>query len=262
MPEQMIAGWAVQTLSDDKYLDGRLRIWQPRAGYRAGVDPVLLAAAVNIRAGQSVLELGCGVGTASLCLKARGADLRLTGLELQGDHAALAAENGRRNGMDFEVITGDLALMPAGLKARQFDHVIANPPYFDRASSTASEHGARETAMGEAVPLGAWMQAAAKRCAPKGYVHMIHRAERLPDLLEAARGCLGSVEVLPLIARAGRAAGLVIFRARRGGRADFRLWDAVVMHKGAAHLRDEESYTDQMVNVLRHGAALEFSGAP
>ena len=58
-------------LSCDAFLGGRLRIWQPRAGYRAGIDPVMLAAAVPARPRQSVLELGCGAGTASLCLAAQ-----------------------------------------------------------------------------------------------------------------------------------------------------------------------------------------------
>ena len=55
----------MSTLGDltcDDFLGGRLSIWQPRDGYRAGVDPVLLAASVPARAGQSVLELGCGTG--------------------------------------------------------------------------------------------------------------------------------------------------------------------------------------------------------
>ncbi|MEY2961347.1 MAG: hypothetical protein RLZ60_1177, partial [Pseudomonadota bacterium] len=55
-------------LSCDNFLNGKVRVWQPINGYRAGVDPVLLAAAVPAKSGQTVLELGCGVGTASLCL--------------------------------------------------------------------------------------------------------------------------------------------------------------------------------------------------
>ena len=58
-------------LTRDAFLGGRLHLWQPVNGYRAGVDPVLLAASVNARAGQAVLELGCGGGTAMLCLGKR-----------------------------------------------------------------------------------------------------------------------------------------------------------------------------------------------
>ncbi|MGB7263813.1 MAG: methyltransferase, partial [Albidovulum sp.] len=80
-------------LTEDGFLGGRLRISQPRDGYRAAMDPVLLAAAVPARAGDTVLELGCGAGVASLCLASRVPGLALTGLELQSGYAALARAN-------------------------------------------------------------------------------------------------------------------------------------------------------------------------
>ncbi|WP_348656358.1 methyltransferase, partial [uncultured Sulfitobacter sp.] len=70
-------------LTRDAFLGGKLHLWQPRKGYRAGVDPVLLAATVPAQAGQRVLELGCGVGAVSLCLGARVPGLQLTGVEIQ-----------------------------------------------------------------------------------------------------------------------------------------------------------------------------------
>ena len=89
--------FAAEALSQDGFLGGRLAIWQPRVGYRAAMDPVLLAAAVAARAGESVLELGCGVGVASLCLGSRVPGLALTGLELQPAYARLARrKTGRR----------------------------------------------------------------------------------------------------------------------------------------------------------------------
>ena len=70
-------------LSDDKFLCGRLRLLQPVKGYRAATDPVLLAAACPAEPGQSVLDLGCGAGAATLCLGLRVPGLALSGLELQ-----------------------------------------------------------------------------------------------------------------------------------------------------------------------------------
>lgn len=245
-------------LSQDEFLGGRLALWQPKIGYRAGIDPVLLAASVPAKPGQSLLELGCGVGTAMLCLGARVPGLVLSGLELQADYADLARRNAQENTIEAEVITGDLAQMPEGLRQRRFDHVIANPPYFDRKMSVAGPNAARETAMGEDVPLEAWVRAAAKRTLPGGYVSLIHRAERLPDLLAAMSGRLGSVQVLPLIPRPGRAARLVLIRGRHGGRADFRLLDGFVLHDGANHAEDRENYTDATACILRRGAALPF----
>jgi len=245
-------------LTCDAFLGGRITLAQPARGYRAGIDPVLLAASVPARSGHSVLELGCGVGAAMLCLAARVPGLALTGIEMQPEYAALARRNAAENGIEAEVITGDLARMPAELRARRFDHVLANPPYFDRKTGVAAAQPGRETALGEATPLEAWVDAAAKRCAPKGHVSFIHRAERLPALLALIGARLGSVEVLPLIPRRGRAARLILIRARQGGRAAFRLLDGIVLHAGEDHLRDAENYSAPIASVLRDGAALRF----
>lgn len=241
-------------LTHDAFLGGKLHLWQPRKGYRAGVDSVLLAATVSATAGQRVLELGCGVGAASLCLGARVVGLKLTGVEIQPAYAALA----RRNSPAFEVIETDLAEMPLELRQRQFDHVLANPPYFDRDASIASRDKARETALGEQTPLATWVEIAAKRLAPKGQLHFIHRAERLPDLIRALPHDVGGIEVLPIAPRKGRSAELVILRARKNGRGAFRLNAPLVMHEGASHVSDGDSYVPAIRAILRDGAALRF----
>ncbi|MEQ9261110.1 MAG: methyltransferase [Roseovarius sp.] len=247
------------THSTDAFLGGRLSILQPRGGYRAGVDPVLLAAAIPAQSGQTVLDMGCGAGVAALCLGARVGGLDLWGLELQSAYAALARQNAAANGIAFEVVEGDLARMPAELRALQFDHVIANPPYFSREASVAARDAGRETAMGGPTPLADWVRQAAKRCRPGGHVTFIQRAERMPELLAAMTEGLGSLEALPLIPRRGRPARLVLLRGKKGGRAAFRLHDGWLLHEGARHERDGESYTEATTAVLRDGAALPFS---
>ena len=245
-------------LSRDAFLGGRLRIWQPRRGYRAGVDPVLLAASVPARAGQAVLELGCGVGVASLCLGARVPGLALTGVEIQPAYADLARRNADAVGVTLEVVTADLASLPAELRQRRFDHVIANPPYFRRDQSLPAQDAGRELALGEGTALAQWVAVAARRVADGGHVTFIQRAERLPELIALMQAHLGSVEVLPLTPRRGRPAQLVLIRGRKGGRAAFRLCDSVLMHEGAAHDGDRDSYTPLVDAVLRAGAALPF----
>lgn len=245
-------------LSRNAFLGGRVQLWQPHKGYRAGVDPVLLAAAVPARAGEAVLELGCGAGQALLCLAARVSGLSLAGIELQAAYAELARRNAAANRQEMEVFEADLAALPEALKQRQFQHVIANPPYYKAGAHSQARDAGRQVALGEQTPLADWITAAARRLAPKGYLHMIQRADRLPDMLTACGGVLGSVEVLPLAPRAGRAAELVILRARKGGRADFRLHAPLILHEGDRHERDGESYTPQVRAVLRDGAALPW----
>lgn len=249
-----------EALSRDAFLGGALVIAQPLKGYRAGVDPVLLAASVDARPGQRVLELGCGGGVASLCLARRVDGLALTGVELQAPYAALAERNAADNSVDLEVICADLADLPDELRQRQFDHVIANPPYYDRARSTAAQDSGREAGLGETTALDVWVKIAAKRLAPAGYASFVQRADRLPDLLCAVSKYLGSVEVQPLQPRQGRNAHLVIVRGKKSGRADFRLHAPIVMHDGRVHQEKSKDYNAVIEAVLREGAALPFGG--
>jgi tRNA1(Val) A37 N6-methylase TrmN6 len=239
-------------LTKDAFLGGKLQLLQPKFGYRAGVDPVFLAASVNAVSGQSVLDLGCGVGAAALCLGARVPDVDLNGVERQAEYAELALRNG------LQAVCADISDLPDVLRQRQFDHVIANPPYFDRNARVAARDHGREDALGEDTPLSVWMKVAAKRLKPRGYVHFIHRIERLPDLLGAVTSDLGSVQVLPLAPRIGRKAELVILRARKDGRAAFELFSPRILHRGEHHERDGDSYTPEIKAVLRDGAALHF----
>jgi tRNA1(Val) A37 N6-methylase TrmN6 len=241
-------------LTCDAFLGGLLHLWQPRRGYRAGVDPVLLAATIPAVCGQNVLELGCGVGVAVLCLGARVPGLSLTGVEREPLYADLALRNGA--GV-LEVVTADISDLPLTLRQRQFHHVLANPPYWRRQASVAAHDRIRETALGEQTPLAIWVRTAAQRLAPKGMLHIIHRAERLPDLLGALPQDMGSIEVLPIAARTGRAAERVILRARKSGRADFRLHAPLILHRGDGHL-DGDQYTPAVRSALRTASALFF----
>lgn len=248
--------FAEDDLTADAFLGGQLSILQPRGGYRAGIDPVLLAAAVPARAGESVLELGCGAGTALLCLGARVPGVGLAGLEVQEAYATLARRNAAANGIPTEVVEGDVRRMPDALRARSFHHVIANPPYYRREAGTRAADAGREAALGEGAPLGAWVEAGLRRLKPRGRYTMIQRADRLADVIAAFAWAGASLSVQPFAPRSGRDATLAIVTAVKGGRTPFRLRAPLVLHSGERHLRDGEDYTPEISAVLRAGAAL------
>lgn len=241
-------------LTDDKFLMGRLRLLQPARGYRAATDPVLLAAACCAEPGQSVLDLGCGAGAAALCLGARVGGLALAGLELQPEYADLARRNAERNAIPMQVECGDLTDMPRALR-RGFDHVIANPPYY-AATGSPSPVKLRDTALRTDTPIAAWVAASATRLNPGGWLTMIFATPNLPEALAALPPKLGSPLILPLAPREGREAPRVILRARKGGRAAFRLLPPFVLHAGPAHDGDRENYTPAATAVLRGGGDL------
>ncbi|HIC67108.1 MAG: tRNA1(Val) (adenine(37)-N6)-methyltransferase [Paracoccus sp. (in: a-proteobacteria)] len=239
---------------EDGFLDGRLRLAQPVRGYRSGADAVMLAAACPAEAGQSVLELGCGAGIASLCLGWRVPNLALTGLERQGVYAELARQNAARNGIAMRVVVGDLMRMPSGLRTESFDHVIANPPYF--LGGTAAAEPGRAEARHEDAPLRAWIDAGLRRLRPGGRITLIQRSDRLAGLVAALDQRAGGLTILPIAARRGREAGRVLVVARKGARAPLRLLAPFVMHQSDRHSADREDLTPAAQAVLREGAPI------
>ena len=242
----------------DGFLGGQLRLAQPKTGYRAGIDPVLLAAACPAQSGQEVLELGCGVGVASLCLGRRVPGLALNGVEILGEYAQIACENAARNDIEFDVRQGDVSARPTPFFDRSFHHVIMNPPYFAAEASSISPEAGRASGRSEQVALSHWVDMAAKRLRPKGYLTVIQRGERLPDLLAALEGCLGSIVVQPLAPRAGRPAHLILLRARKSGRAAFQLLSAQSLHSGDEHVQGQPDYAPEVSAILRDGAAFSW----
>lgn len=240
----------------DAFLGGKVMVRQPREGYRAGADAVMMAASVPAQAGESVLELGCGVGTAALSLCARVAGLQVTGVEVQPLYAALAQANALENKADFTVHQADLANLPADLRARTFDHVMMNPPYFRRDIGRPSPDQGRETAFGEVTPLPVWIDIATRRLKQGGWLTVIHRASRLGDILSAMDERLGSHRIRPLVPRMGRDALTVIVQARKGGRAPLRLLSPLIMHEGDRHPGDTAHFTPLARAILQSGAAL------
>ncbi len=243
----------------DKFLGGKLELWQPLEGYRAGVDPVLLAASVQVKRGQNLLDIGCGVGTAALCVGARVKGVSLIGVEIQPEYAALAQRNAVDNGQKMRVYTADLRNLPLDLRQTQFNQVIMNPPYFDRTKGSTSNDTGRDIAFGGSTPLSEWIDAGIRRLAPGGYLTLIQRMDRLPDVITSIESRLGSIVVKPIVARSGRSPERFLLRGRHSGRAAFQMASALIMHEGVAHAKDVESYTPHVRSILRAGAPLDIT---
>lgn len=247
------------TFTQDDFLGGRLKVRQPVTGYRAGADPVFLAAAVPAVAGERVLELGCGSGVALLCLMSRVPGLTAVGVERNKPAAQLARENIAANGVKAQIVTADVAGLPGEVTATGFHHVMTNPPFFDRGKGSQAADAGREEGRGQDTPLSTWIDVALRRLLPGGTLTLIQRAERLPDCLAALDERVGSTAVMPLVPRAGRSAKLVVLQAKKGARGTFRIKSPFVLHEGDRHTADGNSYTAAARGILRDGRPLSLA---
>lgn len=242
-------------LSCDAFLGGRVNLWQPLAGYRAGTDPVLLAASCNAKAGDSVLELGCGGGAALLCLNER-VRIRGTGVERLSEYHDLAVRNAALNNVDVNFVCADITDMPADLREKTFHHVMLNPPFF-LGGKEASDPG-RANGRQEETPLEDWIDRALRRLRPKGYLTLIHLTDRLQDVISLINSRAGALEIKPLTARNRRTPKRFILRARKGALGGTTLCNPLILHEGQAHERDQDSFTLEAKTILRDAKPLEF----
>lgn len=235
--------------STDRLLGGRVLYRQPVQGFRAAIDPVLLAASVPARPGDRVLEGGTGAGAAMLCLAARVPGLTVLAVDICPALCRLARDNARANGFpDIMVAAGDITHPPF---TGPFDHAFANPPYHAW-DGTPSPSRARETAKRaspELIPL--WIAALARPLRHRGTLTLILPPWLLRTVLSAMEDAKTPAEtVFPLWPKAGQPARLMVIRGRKNGRAPMTMAPGLTLHTHTG------AYTPDADAVLRDGAVL------
>jgi tRNA1(Val) A37 N6-methylase TrmN6 len=241
--------------TEDRVLDGRVRLRQPARGYRAGMDAALLAAACDAAPAARVIEAGCGAGAALLAAAMRRPGARFTGVERDPAALALALENIALNGLEDRVaaVAGDVALRFSGLGLPVFDAAMANPPFFDDPDALRGPAADRRGAWLADDGLEAWIGFLSKAVREGGTITIIHRADRLADILALLAPKAGSAQVRPVLPFADQPAKRVLVRAIKSGKAPMRLLPALVLHdrEGGKHTAETEA-------ILRGEAALSW----
>jgi tRNA1(Val) A37 N6-methylase TrmN6 len=235
----------------ERFLGGKIIVKQPENGFRAGLDAVMLAAAVPNT--KTALELGAGAGTASLCFAARLPDVTITGIEIDPDLVELANANAAANTMSARVsfVAADIFALPLEWK-REYEAVLMNPPFHGEGQSSPDPSRARALMDGGTLPD--WLEAGLKRTVSGGSFTTILRADRLNEALAALPET--GVCVFPLWPKAGEAAGRVLVQVRKGARAPFRLLPGLILHDSGG------AYTPEADAILRGASALALVGTP
>ena len=244
----------------DTIFDGRLTLLQPGDGYRFSIDALLLACFLGINPGQTVVDLGAGVGVIALATAFIWQPRRVWAVEVQPRPAACARMNIERNaaGAVVRVLEANWSDLTLSMIDGPVDAVVCNPPYRElgtgRVNPDLEEAAARHEIMGSA---GEAARIAAGLLKPRGRLAMIYPASRLVDLVFEMRSAGLEPKRLRLVhSRAGEQARLALVEARLGAGAELLVQAPLYVYQ-----RGRE-YTEECRAILSGSVAAGPAGRP
>lgn len=232
----------------DDFLGGLIKLRQPKIGYRATSDAVMVAAAVPAKEGETILDVGCASGIVGLCIGARVPNLSITGVEIQPELVELACQNAALNGQNLTVVEADISKKVPELHGIQFHHVVTNPPFYTETPARQSQQV--EMAYKQVVPLKKWIDFCLRHLRAKGTFTIIHRAESVPEILSLLNGRLGGIRLIPIWPKQGVNPKRVIIQGIMNSKKPFEIYTGFVMH------HHDDTRTDEAERIMREGVSL------
>lgn len=227
----------------DCFLGQTVPLIQPAKGHRAGTDAVFLSAAVPKEG--SLIDVGASTGAVGL-MASRGQNRRnIFFIEQDSYLASLCQKNILLNNQDKAIVANcslfdKKALLEYQILPVKADHVVTNPPFFDASQVTISPDRKRSEAhVFSNVTLNDWLTACARLVRPKGSLTLIHRAERITDILNFFETGFGAVRIRFIYPKQGRSAHRVIVRAIKNSRALPQIDCPLILHQ------DNGFYTEE-----------------
>jgi len=242
----------------DEIIDGHLRIYQKKRGYRFSLDAILLAHFISLKRKANVIELGCGSGIISLILALRLPQITMIGLEIQEEMAALAQKNVEINNLasQIKIMNGDAREIKKTFAAYSFDAVIFNPPYRKIDSGRINPDGEKSIARHEIKgSLPEFLKAASYLLKPKGQVFAIYPATRLASLVCSMRENKIEPKKIKLVFSDNKSvAEFALVEGRAGGREELTVEPVLVIYD------KNKKYTEEMKAIFSELASFPVRG--
>lgn len=168
-----------------------LKIIQNKDGFCFGIDSILLADfAKKIKKGANVLDLGTGTGIISILLCGKTDLYNITGVEIQKEDAEMANRSSKLNNLEnkFKVLNENILNLKIIYEKQSFDVIVSNPPYKEKGTGIINENEKKIISRHEiTATLEDFIQVSSNLLKDKGEFYMVHRPERLVDILALMR---------------------------------------------------------------------------
>jgi tRNA1(Val) A37 N6-methylase TrmN6 len=236
----------IEELTEDYILNGNISLLQPKHGYRVAIDPIIFSHFIETSDNQSVLDVGCGVGTISLILKHRNSSAKITAIDIDNAMCKICEENSRKNFLEIDIRNIEIENIQNDhhLKNLLFDHVVTNPPFFDQKSYRISSN--KLLSNFETIELSTWISFCLKKVKNKGTFSIIHKASMIDYILRNLGKSVGAIEVIPIFSKYESFANRVIVKCVKGKKTATKIHPGLVIHNEAG------KYTEKISKILKN----------
>ena len=229
---------------DVTFFDGQVGVKQPREGYRAGTDAILLASSLDAKPDEHILELGCGTGVVMLLARHHLPACKFTGLEKSQDMLALSRAN-TDHADNIDITEGSIRKIPKHWHL-QYDQVVANPPYFDNRQAVRMSDAKAPSFVNTDLSLDDWIGAMLLAVKPRGIGTLIYRADGLEKICTSLTNKAGRLRIQPIHSYADMPAKRIIVQFRKSVKSESAILSALIMHERGT----DEKYAPKAAKIL------------
>jgi len=241
-------------VTKNNILNGFINLYQPKKGFRVGIDSILLASSIS--SCDNCLEFGTGTGIISLSLAKRFPLSHIMAIEKNKELIKIGKKNIILNNLkdlNIKMIYGDLRKdsFLADLN-NTFDRVVMNPPYFNKEKFLLSLNKTKMDSKYED-NIYLWFSEAYKKLKPKGYLNFIYRSECLDMIMQYLNKDWGDIRIFPLWPKKGLPSKLIIVQAKKKSKSEVKLLSGLVLHN------DDGTYTEACNSILMNTSNIDLN---
>ncbi len=241
---------------DDLQLNG-LKIIQNPKGFCFGIDAVLLSNFIKLKSKETAVEFGTGTGIIPILLCGKTSFHRIHAFEVQDEVASMATRSVKLNGLEdkVEIINDNLINVFDHLTPGNIDVVFTNPPYMSGNGGLKNEGALKTISRHEVLcNLEDIIKNAAKALKFRGRFYMIHRPNRLVDILTLCRQYkLEPKEIRMIQPYYDKKPNIFLLMCSKGGQSDLKFMDPLIVYN------KDGSYTDEIYNIYKSENITVFS---
>lgn len=239
-------------LKEDERIDdleyNNLKIIQKKDGFCFGIDSILLSDfAKEIKNNSTVLDLGTGTGIISILLCEKTKLKKIIGIEVQKEISEIAKKNIKLNKLEnkFEIINENIKNIEKIIEKNSIDAIVTNPPYKKDNTGIKNENKIKLISRHEIeANLEDFIRISNKLLKDKGELYMVHRPERLSEIIELLKKYKIEPKKLQLVyPKINKKPTMILIKGIKNAKSFLEIKEPLIIYD------EKNNYTEEILKI-------------